>query len=99
MNSNLQRRNSDRRVGRSLLLASSDLGLLDAFDLILSALDFFEGFTADLLLGEEFRLKDCLKSEAIRVSASSCYYYLISNELATHKTTSTSRSFPKEMTP
>ena len=43
---------------RSLFLASGDLSLLDALDFVLSALDFLEGFAADLLLGEEFRLKD-----------------------------------------
>ncbi len=105
MTSNLQRCDSDGRVERSLFLASSDLCLLDTFDFVLSAFDFLEGFATGLLLGEEFRLdQNRLGSElnprAFRVSASR-YYYLISNEteLATHKTTIASRSFPKEMTP
>jgi hypothetical protein len=83
---------------RSLLLASGDLGLLGAADLLLSALDFLKSFTANLLLDDEFRLNHqvsvCVK---IRVSALR-YYYLISNEteLSTHKTTRSSRSFAEE---
>ena len=56
MNSNLQRFVSNGRVERSLFLASSDLSLLDAADLLLSALDFFKSLSADLFLNDKFRL-------------------------------------------